>query len=394
MPARRPTASPSVTTRRWPAVWWSGRGRRRCSARTPSPIRSPGCRRPTRASTRSAGGGRWLLDVSMAGVCACLAGPTLPVAPAMVVADPRARWRGVRLPSWGPTRFGCWQRWTSRHEAGSRRHRCRYHDPVTSSRTSPGARLPVTAVAPRVTPPLDDGNREFWTGGAAGELRMPLLCHLRPVGLSALAALSGLRRGRGLRAGQRRRAGVHLHGEHAPVPSRGAGAERHRHRRARRAGGPPHSPTDIVDCPSRAIVTIGLPVRVRVRATRRRLRTRCSSPLPTGRRGVTRAKGERGASSPASGSPGSAARPASPPSSSPSKSPGRPSPTPVSRRPTSTASPPWAIRRSRSPPSTLGIAPTWTGGSMGHYGLLTPVCRRLHRPWPEAGPATSSSTAP
>ncbi len=48
-----------------------------------------------------AGGGRWLLDVSMAGVCAGLAGPTLPVAPAMVVADPRARVAGRPAPQLG-----------------------------------------------------------------------------------------------------------------------------------------------------------------------------------------------------------------------------------------------------------------------------------------------------
>ena len=38
-----------------------------------------------------AGGGRWLLDVSMAGVCAGLAGPTLPASPDVTVADPTAR---------------------------------------------------------------------------------------------------------------------------------------------------------------------------------------------------------------------------------------------------------------------------------------------------------------
>jgi uncharacterized OB-fold protein len=31
----------------------------------------------------------------------------------------------------------------------------------------------MTAVAARLTPPLDDENREFWTGGAAGQLRIP-----------------------------------------------------------------------------------------------------------------------------------------------------------------------------------------------------------------------------
>jgi crotonobetainyl-CoA:carnitine CoA-transferase CaiB-like acyl-CoA transferase len=38
-----------------------------------------------------ASGGRWLLDVSMAGVCGDLAGPTLPVPPDVTVAPPRAR---------------------------------------------------------------------------------------------------------------------------------------------------------------------------------------------------------------------------------------------------------------------------------------------------------------
>jgi len=38
-----------------------------------------------------AGGGRWLIDVSMAGVAAGVAGPTLPVAPGTVPAPPRAR---------------------------------------------------------------------------------------------------------------------------------------------------------------------------------------------------------------------------------------------------------------------------------------------------------------
>jgi hypothetical protein len=38
-----------------------------------------------------AGGGRWLLDVSMAGVCAGLAGPTLPASPDVAVANPTTR---------------------------------------------------------------------------------------------------------------------------------------------------------------------------------------------------------------------------------------------------------------------------------------------------------------
>jgi crotonobetainyl-CoA:carnitine CoA-transferase CaiB-like acyl-CoA transferase len=38
-----------------------------------------------------ASGGRWLLDVSMAGVSAELAGPTLPTSPDLAVAPPRAR---------------------------------------------------------------------------------------------------------------------------------------------------------------------------------------------------------------------------------------------------------------------------------------------------------------
>jgi hypothetical protein len=46
-------------------------------------------------------GGRWLLDVSMAGVCAGLGGPTLPVPPEVIVADPRARPPATRAPALG-----------------------------------------------------------------------------------------------------------------------------------------------------------------------------------------------------------------------------------------------------------------------------------------------------
>jgi hypothetical protein len=42
-----------------------------------------------------------LLDVSMAGVCASLAGPTLPAQPEVVVADPRARQPVGRAPALG-----------------------------------------------------------------------------------------------------------------------------------------------------------------------------------------------------------------------------------------------------------------------------------------------------
>jgi uncharacterized protein len=31
----------------------------------------------------------------------------------------------------------------------------------------------MTGAAARIVPPLDDGNREFWTGGATGQLRLP-----------------------------------------------------------------------------------------------------------------------------------------------------------------------------------------------------------------------------
>ena len=31
----------------------------------------------------------------------------------------------------------------------------------------------MTVVAARIIPPLDDDNREFWTGGATGQLRLP-----------------------------------------------------------------------------------------------------------------------------------------------------------------------------------------------------------------------------
>ncbi len=46
-------------------------------------------------------GGRWLLDVSMAGVCAGLAGPTMEVRRGVVVADPRARAADRPAPAFG-----------------------------------------------------------------------------------------------------------------------------------------------------------------------------------------------------------------------------------------------------------------------------------------------------
>jgi crotonobetainyl-CoA:carnitine CoA-transferase CaiB-like acyl-CoA transferase len=46
-------------------------------------------------------GERCLLDVSMAGVCASLAGPTLAAGPQVVVADPRARQPARRAPALG-----------------------------------------------------------------------------------------------------------------------------------------------------------------------------------------------------------------------------------------------------------------------------------------------------
>jgi hypothetical protein len=48
-----------------------------------------------------AGGGRWLLDVSMAGVCAGMAGPTLPASPDIAVADPTARMADRSAPELG-----------------------------------------------------------------------------------------------------------------------------------------------------------------------------------------------------------------------------------------------------------------------------------------------------
>ncbi len=47
------------------------------------------------------GGGRWLLEVSMAGVCADLAGPTLPVPPGLAVASPTARLPAGTAPELG-----------------------------------------------------------------------------------------------------------------------------------------------------------------------------------------------------------------------------------------------------------------------------------------------------
>ena len=80
----------------------------------------------------------------------------------------------------------------------------------------------MTAVAHRVTPPLDDGNREFWTSGATGELRLPRCAacdrwifppslHCPDCGGVVAYATR-----------QRSRRGVHLHGEPPPIPSRRA----------------------------------------------------------------------------------------------------------------------------------------------------------------------------
>jgi hypothetical protein len=46
-------------------------------------------------------GGRWLIDVSMAGVCAASAGPTAPTPPGLDVAEPRARDADVVAPELG-----------------------------------------------------------------------------------------------------------------------------------------------------------------------------------------------------------------------------------------------------------------------------------------------------
>jgi crotonobetainyl-CoA:carnitine CoA-transferase CaiB-like acyl-CoA transferase len=48
-----------------------------------------------------ASGGRWLLDVSMAGVCASLAGPTLSAATDLAIEPPRARQMTQRAPELG-----------------------------------------------------------------------------------------------------------------------------------------------------------------------------------------------------------------------------------------------------------------------------------------------------
>ena len=58
-------------------------------------------------------GGRWLLDVSMAGVSAGLAGPALAVGRELPVARPRARVPERPAPASGPTRRGYWGSWAS-----------------------------------------------------------------------------------------------------------------------------------------------------------------------------------------------------------------------------------------------------------------------------------------
>ena len=54
-------------------------------------------------------GGRWLLDVSMAGVSAGLAGPTLTVPRELPVADRGRACRSERPEPSGPTPRWCWQ---------------------------------------------------------------------------------------------------------------------------------------------------------------------------------------------------------------------------------------------------------------------------------------------
>jgi crotonobetainyl-CoA:carnitine CoA-transferase CaiB-like acyl-CoA transferase len=46
-------------------------------------------------------GGRWLLDVSMAAVCASMAGPTLPSDDKSMIAEPRARSTARAAPELG-----------------------------------------------------------------------------------------------------------------------------------------------------------------------------------------------------------------------------------------------------------------------------------------------------
>jgi hypothetical protein len=46
-------------------------------------------------------GGRWLLDVSMSGVCAAMAGPTIPTDPRLEVVPPRARAAAKSAPAFG-----------------------------------------------------------------------------------------------------------------------------------------------------------------------------------------------------------------------------------------------------------------------------------------------------
>ena len=118
----------------------------------------------------------------------------------------------------------------------------------------------MTAVALRVIPPLCDDNREFWTSGATGELRLPRCatcdCWIFPPsrhcphcdGSATYASLSG--RGRVFTYT------VNHHRFHpeVPVPYVIAIVELVEQDGLRFT-------TDLVHCPAEA-VTIGLPVRV------------------------------------------------------------------------------------------------------------------------------------
>ena len=86
-----PTGLRSATTLRRRAGSWSGHGETPlfCADAIADPL--TGLTAAGACLEAMAAGGRWLLDVSMAGVCAGLAGPTLPAPPDLVAAEPRAR---------------------------------------------------------------------------------------------------------------------------------------------------------------------------------------------------------------------------------------------------------------------------------------------------------------
>ena len=95
----------------------------------------------------------------------------------------------------------------------------------------------MAEVAPRITPPLDELNRPFWTGGASGELRITRCQSCRRWVFPLSSQCRGLRRLNGLRGNEREGNRLHAHHQRASLQPGRARALQHLDRRAGGAGG-------------------------------------------------------------------------------------------------------------------------------------------------------------